>query len=106
MIDSTASIEIYNLSKDIIGWEQLGIAAVRVGNWKAVFLPPPRGPGEWELYDISRDQGEIHDLAEARPEKLAEMIIHYETYFQESGLFDSYELFQSAARKAGVKRIW
>jgi arylsulfatase len=103
--DKNADIEIYNSSTDIVGWEQLGIAAVRVGKWKAVYLPPPRGPGKWELYDISKDKGEIHDLADAHPDKLVEMIAHYETYYQESGLFDSYELFQSASRKLGIKKI-
>lgn len=102
-----ASVELYQSSEDIVGWEQLGIAAVRVGKWKAVFLPPPRGDGAWELYDLSKDQGEIDDLAEKQPEKLAEMIGHYETYFQESGLFDSYELFQSACKKVGrATPVW
>ncbi|KAJ5981255.1 realted to arylsulfatase [Penicillium canescens] len=31
---------------DIIGWEQFGIAAVRVGHWKALYLAPPGGAGK------------------------------------------------------------
>ncbi|KAH9909151.1 putative arylsulfatase [Xylariomycetidae sp. FL2044] len=88
-------IRIYE-KDDIIGWEQLGVAAVRVGNWKALFLPPPKGPGKWELYDLSTDLGEVHDLAGRYPEKLKEMLEHYETYFQETGMFDSYTLYQEA----------
>ncbi|OOG00584.1 hypothetical protein ASPCADRAFT_158764 [Aspergillus carbonarius ITEM 5010] len=98
------NVNIYH--EDVVGWEQLGIAAVRVGNWKAVFLPPPRGEGKWELYDLEKDLGEVHDLAEEQPEKLAEMIAHYETYFQESGMFDSYSIFQEELKKSGVKRAW
>ncbi|PWY94609.1 putative arylsulfatase [Aspergillus sclerotioniger CBS 115572] len=97
-------VDIYH--EDVVGWEQLGIAAVRVGNWKAVFLPPPRGEGKWELYDLEKDLGEVNDLSEERPEKLVEMIAHYETYFQESGMFDSYSVFQEELKKSGVKRAW
>lgn len=103
---SDGDVELYDSNEDIVGWEQLGIAAVRVGHWKALFLPPPRGPGQWELYDLSKDKGEIHDLAPSNPAKLAEMVAHYETYFQESGLFDSYELWQSAMRRQGVNKAW
>ncbi|EED21916.1 arylsulfatase, putative [Talaromyces stipitatus ATCC 10500] len=106
MAAKDADVDVYDQDKDIVGWEQLGIAAVRVGNWKAVFLPPPRGEGKWELYDLSKDKGEIHDLAESHPEKMTEMIAHYETYFQESGMFDAYEQYQSALRKAGITRAW
>jgi arylsulfatase A-like enzyme len=103
---SQAHLEIYK-STDIVGWEQLGIAAVRVGNWKALFIPPPKGPGKWELYDLSKDLGEVHDLAEKEPKVLKEMLAHYETYFQETGMFDSYTMFQEAMKQkkmAGAKR--
>jgi arylsulfatase len=89
-----------------VGWEQFGIAAVRVGKWKALYLPPPRGLGKWELYDLSTDQGEIYDLAESHKDKLLEMIAHYETYFQESGLFDSYTMVQETLKRQGAKRWW
>lgn len=97
---------IYDSENDIVGWEQLGIAAVRVGDWKALFLPPPRGPGKWELYDLSTDLGEIHDLAESKPDKLKEMIAYYEKYFQETGMFDAYTQYQTALKRTGVKRFW
>ena len=101
-----AKISIYNPDTDVVGWEQLGIAAVRVGDWKALFLPPPRGPGKWELYNLSSDLGEVNDLAEQEPEKLREMIAHYETYYQETGMFDSYTLFQAALKASQEKKFW
>ncbi|CAK96634.1 hypothetical protein CBS63078_665 [Aspergillus niger] len=104
LLESKVDVDIYHA--DVVGWEQLGIAAVRAGNWKALFLPPPRGQGKWELYDLSRDLGEVDDLAERMPEKLAEMIAHYERYFQESGMFDSYSVFQEELKKKGVERAW
>ena len=98
VIDGSATLMT---GSDIVGWEQIGVAAVRLGDWKAVFLPPPRGPGEWELYEVSKDPGETKNLATSRPEKLVEMVGHYETYFQETGMFDSYALYQSALQRLG-----
>ncbi|KAI0020417.1 putative arylsulfatase [Xylariomycetidae sp. FL0641] len=88
------NLQLYDPDNEIIGWEQIGIAAVRKGNWKAIWMPPPEGLGRWELYDLGRDLGEIHDLSDKEPEKMKEMILHYETYFQETGMFDSYALVQ------------
>ena len=32
------------------------------------------GPkGDWELYDLSHDRAEMHDLAEKQPERVKEM---------------------------------
>jgi arylsulfatase len=103
---SGQQVTLYDPETDHIGWEQIGIAAVRVGYWKALYLPPPRGAGKWELYDLSTDQGEVHDLAEIHRDKLLEMIAHYETYYQESGMFDSYSMVQAVLKSRGQKRWW
>lgn len=97
--------ETGELDNTFVGWEQLGIAAVRVGEWKALFLPPPKGPGKWELYDLSKDLDEVHDLAESHPEKLEEMLHHYETYFQETGMFDSYTMYQEALKQRKAEKM-
>lgn len=34
-----------------------GQAAIRQGKWKAVWLPPPTGNDQWQLYDL--DTGEL-----------------------------------------------
>lgn len=44
--------------------------AVRVGDWKLVRPTTRQAP---ELYDLSRDIGEMNDLAEEMPEKVAEL---------------------------------
>jgi arylsulfatase A-like enzyme len=44
--------------------------ALRKGNWKLVYF---HKTGELELYDLSKDIGEEHDLAKAEPAKLREM---------------------------------
>jgi arylsulfatase len=69
-------------------------------------LPPPRGPGRWELYNVRDDPGEVRDLARELPGKLAEMIEHYETYFHESGMFDAYALYQQRVKEGAEKLKW
>lgn len=53
------------------GWDLFGRRAIRHGDWKALYLPAPYGPGGWQLYDLSAGPGEIHDLAAQRPDKLS-----------------------------------
>ncbi len=62
--------------------------AIRQGDWKAVYIPAPVGPASWQLYDLGKDPGEIHDLAEAQPGKLAELIEHWKQYVNETGVVE------------------
>ena len=68
------------------GWELFGRRAIRQGDWKALYLPAPYGPGSWQLYDLSRDPGEIDDLAASRPDKLAELLALWDRYVEETGV--------------------
>ncbi|RXK56415.1 arylsulfatase [Oleiharenicola lentus] len=52
-------------------WEQYNNKAVRHGDWKAV--QPAESNGPWELYDLSRDRTELHDLAISEPARIAKM---------------------------------
>ena len=68
------------------GWELCGRAAIRVGSHKAVFIPIPKGPGAWQLYDLSVDPGETNDLASTHPKILETLLEHWETYCAETGV--------------------
>lgn len=68
------------------GWELFGRRGIRQGHWKAVLLPPPEGNGDWQLYDLAADPGEIHDLAAAQPERLRALLRHWDTYVEETGV--------------------
>ncbi|MCU1716649.1 arylsulfatase [Pseudomonas sp. 5P_3.1_Bac2] len=70
----------------VTGWELFGMRALRKGNWKIVFLPQPIGPGAWQLYDLSKDPGETHDLAQSHPELLQELADHWQQYSEETGI--------------------
>ena len=50
-------------------WSTSGCKAVREGEWKLV--APKAGP--WELFNISTDRAEQHDLAAKEPERVARM---------------------------------
>jgi arylsulfatase A-like enzyme len=77
------------------GWELFGRRAIRQGNWKALFLPAPYGPGKWQLYDLSGDPGEIEDMAESHPEKLTELLRLWDRYVEENGvLLDPLTVFE------------
>lgn len=74
----------------VTGWELFGRRAIRQDDWKAVFIPVPAGPGVWQLYDLTRDPGEIHDLAAAEPARLAALLEHWENYVDDNGVQEFY----------------
>lgn len=76
-----------NGAPDVAGWELFGRRAICRGNWKAVFEPAP-GREEWELFDLSKDFGEIHDLAKEEPNTLEELLVEWEKYFAETAMYD------------------
>ncbi|KAF2971565.1 hypothetical protein GQX73_g2042 [Xylaria multiplex] len=70
----------------INGWETCGRAACRRGDWKIVFIPKPKGPERWQLYNLAKDPGEVHDLADKEPDKLKELIKLWDIYVLETGV--------------------
>jgi arylsulfatase A-like enzyme len=71
---------------DPFGWELCGRAAIRRGEWKADFIPFPKGISAWQLYNLSTDPGETEDLAQSKPEILEELLGHWEKYCEETGV--------------------
>lgn len=74
--------------KQITGWELFGQRAIRQGDWKALYMTAPRGKDRWELYNLAKDPGEVHDLAESETETLEKLVEHWETYYAETGMFE------------------
>ena len=68
-----------------MGWELFGCMAIRQGDWKAVRIPAPDGPGEWQLYDLASDPGETHDLAVSHPDRLGVLLKLWDAYVEETG---------------------
>jgi arylsulfatase len=58
-------------------------ANCRVRNTRFTMVNQNRGPGGWELYDLSTDPGETNDIAAKRPETVAEMSAAYDRWWDE-----------------------
>lgn len=70
------------------GAELFGIRSYRLGNWKILKLPPPYGNGKWQLYDISSDPGELIDLADKHPDRLAKLSKRWQAFAAENGVVE------------------
>ncbi|MGI9204264.1 MAG: arylsulfatase [Woeseiaceae bacterium] len=74
-----------------LGWELYGNRALVKDQWKAVLLWPPRGDGEWRLYDLEVDPFEKNDLSGQHPEVLEQLITEWHAYADDKGIY----LFES-----------
>jgi arylsulfatase len=65
------------IEREALYWEHEGNRAVRRGNFKLV---AKGAKGKWELYDISRDRSEQHDLSTQKPELTQELAAMWQRY--------------------------
>jgi arylsulfatase A-like enzyme len=56
-----------SVTRDCLWWRHEGNRAIRVGDWKLV-AAGEQAP--WELYDLSIDRSESHNLAADQPERV------------------------------------
>lgn len=68
------------IQRDALYWEHEGNRAVRVGDWKLV----AKHEKPWELYDISKDRIESHDLASQIPDTVKELAAKYDAWAKRS----------------------
>ena len=69
-----------------VSWELFGNRAVRKGDLKLLWLAKPFGSGDWELYDLANDPGELKGLSKQWPQLLADMAEIWEQYARETGV--------------------
>ncbi len=70
------------LSQRPLFWEHEGNRAIRLGDWKLV----SKHPGGWELYDMTADRTERHDLAAQQPERVKEMAAQWQAWAKRVGV--------------------
>jgi arylsulfatase len=65
----------HSVTREYLWWLHENNKAIRVGDWKLVTAAnqPTKGAKAWELYDLSQDRAESHDLAEQMPQKVLEL---------------------------------
>ena len=71
-----------------VGYEIFGFKAFVDGSWKIVWLPKPVGTGDWELFHLSNDPAELHDLSAEQPDRLKEMVALWNQYQNDNGVLD------------------
>jgi len=71
-----------------LGWSAYGMDAFRKGKWKVLRLPEPYGNGDWQLYDIEADPGELHDLSSNYPDLVKELAVGWQEYAQNNGVIE------------------
>lgn len=62
---------------DSVGYELTGHGALFQGDFKIVRNQPPLGDGEWRLYNIAKDPGEVRDLKANMPDRFQAMLAAY-----------------------------
>ena len=59
---------------------------MRQGDFKAVMIPKPYGAGNWQLFNVVKDPGEVKDLSKEMPDKLKSFIAAWDQYAEEVGV--------------------
>ena len=65
------------VESESVGYELTGHAALFQGDYKLVRVMPPRGDGEWHLYNLVTDPGEAKDLKATEGKRYEQMQIAY-----------------------------
>jgi len=63
-------------------WEHEGNRAVRSEQWKLV----SKHPGPWELYEMTSDRTETHDLAAEQPDRVRQMSAQWDAWAKSVGV--------------------
>ena len=70
-------------SEYVFGLEHNNYAMIRKGDWKITNITRPFLEENFELYYLSQDLAEIHDLKESEPEKYNELIAEWREFSNE-----------------------
>ena len=71
-----------------VGYELFGLKAFFDGEWKILWMPPPFGKGEWELFNLQHDPGEMNDLSSEHPDRVEAMAAMWEQYKADNTVLD------------------
>lgn len=82
-------------------WEHSGQAAMLEGDWKIVCTKMAK-TGEWELYNLTKDRTELHDLATSEPDRVKAMSAKWEAWANRTGVLPKPGKEQKKATKHAV----
>jgi len=69
-----------------IGTELFGRRAITRDNWKLVWMCQPYGEGRWQLFDLSKDLQELHDLSSKHTSIVSSLLKSWESYVNDNGI--------------------
>ena len=69
-----------------VGGEMIFGKWMRKGDYKAVLVAKPYGPGTWKLYNLTEDPGETRDLSSEQPAILEELMTAWDQYAKDVGV--------------------
>jgi arylsulfatase/uncharacterized sulfatase len=93
---------------DAVGIEVSGNAALFKGDLKLVRSLPPWGSGDWQLFDVVRDPGEVRELSAQYPERFAELQRDYAAYAEAVGVLEmpeDYQMQRQIGRNSMAKQM-
>jgi arylsulfatase len=74
-------------AKDVpIGGEMINGKWIRKGDYKAMQVAKPYGPGTWQLFNTIEDPGETQDLSKEKPTMLEELKRAWDRYAKDVGV--------------------
>lgn len=84
--DALSKAVTARVKQNIFTTEIWGRRGIVMGDWKGVYMAPPLGTGEWELFNVSQDIAEQHDLAKSHPQILARIQSTWADYARDNGV--------------------
>lgn len=89
-------------NKEGMGWELFERKAYIKGKWKILRLPAPFSTGQWQLFDLEKDPGELTDLASQFPATRDSLINDWLLYAKTNDVFDHRGHYDSLLSKSLV----
>ncbi len=86
-------------SRQTVLIELFGARALRHGDWKVSWMDPPRGKGDWRLFDMANDPGETEDLSDRHPEVRDDLASRYAALQADYGIIHPEPTFNPSLRQ-------
>lgn len=92
--------QVIHSESEGIGFELFERKAYIKGKWKILRLAPPFGKGEWQLYDLEKDPGEINDLSQQFPAIKKSLINDWMLYVKANDVVDHHGYYDALFSKS------
>ncbi len=88
--------------RESVGVHLFGNRGYRRGKWKISNTQPPMSTGQWELFDLDADPGEVNNLAATNPELMRELLAEFDEYLTRHDVL----LPDRSPLRAGLRQLY